>query len=70
VAPLADDIMQIDKNPYSYTWNNPILLTDPDGRCPWCLGAAVGALVVITVQITANMTLNEQGFGDAFLNLD
>lgn len=36
VDPLADDAMQIDKSPYQYVWNNPILLTDPDGRCPKC----------------------------------
>ena len=28
---------------YGYTWNNPVKLTDPDGRCPNCVTAAIGA---------------------------
>ena len=47
---LADDEMQIDKSPYAYSWNSPILLNDPDGNCPWCIGALVGALVDVAVQ--------------------
>ncbi len=30
-------------NRYSYVYNNPLRLTDPDGRCPSCVAAAVGA---------------------------
>lgn len=29
-------------NPYIYGYANPILLTDPTGRCPMCWGAAFG----------------------------
>ena len=36
VDALADHSDQIDKSPYAYAWNNPILLTDPDGNCPKC----------------------------------
>ena len=36
VDPLADHPNQVDKSPYAYAWNNPINLTDPDGRCPDC----------------------------------
>ncbi|MEO1516296.1 MAG: RHS repeat-associated core domain-containing protein, partial [Bacteroidota bacterium] len=34
VDPLADVRIQVNKSPYSYTWNNPIRLVDPDGRMP------------------------------------
>ena len=41
VDPLADHPNQIDKNPYAYAWNNPVLLTDPDGQFPDCAWDAV-----------------------------
>lgn len=31
-------------NRYSYTANDPINWTDPNGECPWCIGAAYGAI--------------------------
>jgi len=34
IDPLASSPMQLDKSPFAYTWNNPINLTDPDGRHP------------------------------------
>lgn len=36
VDPLADHPKQIGISPYSAMWGNPILFTDPDGRCPDC----------------------------------
>jgi len=36
VDKLADHPNQVDKSPYAYAWNNPILLNDPDGNCPEC----------------------------------
>mgnify|MGYP000050061616 CR=1 FL=1 len=31
-------------NPYSYVANNPLVRSDPNGLCPWCVvGAGVGA---------------------------
>ena len=35
VDPLTNHPNQVDKSPYAYTWNNPILLTDPTGLSPW-----------------------------------
>lgn len=39
-------------NPYIYGYANPILLTDPKGRCPMCWGAAFG-FVGYWVYVTA-----------------
>jgi RHS repeat-associated protein len=36
IDPLAYHPNQVDKSPYAYAWNNPVNLTDPDGRCPIC----------------------------------
>ena len=36
VDPLAEHPSQVDKSLYAYAWNNPVNLTDPDGRCPDC----------------------------------
>lgn len=33
---MADHPNQVDKSPYAAFWNNPIMYTDPDGRCPDC----------------------------------
>jgi RHS repeat-associated protein len=32
-------------NKYSYVINRPLFASDPDGRCPWCVGAIVGGVV-------------------------
>ncbi|MEE1946448.1 RHS repeat-associated core domain-containing protein [Pedobacter sp. KR3-3] len=37
VDKLADHDNQIDKSPYAYVWNNPVMLTDPDENCPICI---------------------------------
>ena len=56
---LANDVMQVDKSPYQYGWNNPVNLTDPDGNCPWCIGAIVGAVVDYGLQVTENVLKND-----------
>lgn len=46
----AEDESQIDKSPYAYVANDPVNLDDPDGNCPLCIGALVGAVVDIAFQ--------------------
>jgi len=36
VDPLADHPRQVRFSPYAAFWNNPVMYTDPDGRCPKC----------------------------------
>jgi RHS repeat-associated protein len=67
VDALADDEMQIDKSPYAYSWNSPVSLNDPDGDCPWCIGALVGAITEYAVQATINLSKG-QDLGDALWN--
>ena len=55
VDALADDAMQVDKSPYAYAWDNPVRLADPDGNCPWCIGAIVGAATDYAMQVGTNL---------------
>lgn len=37
-------------NRYWYAGDNPYRYTDPDGRCPWCVGAVIGGGLEVLVQ--------------------
>jgi hypothetical protein len=55
VDPLADHPNQIMMSPYQYAWGDPVSLTDPDGRCPNCASAAIGATIGLVVGIGVSM---------------
>ncbi len=45
VDPLIDEGEQESTSPYHFAENNPIKYNDPDGRCPNCATAGIGAVV-------------------------
>lgn len=64
VDPLFDDAMQVGLSPYNYSWNNPTNLTDPTGECPWCIGAIVGGLTDLGLQVATNLAEGNSAFSD------
>jgi RHS repeat-associated protein len=42
--PDATEGGQISLSPFAYSWNNPVSLNDPNGRCPMCIGFMIGML--------------------------
>jgi hypothetical protein len=66
VDPLADHPNQVDKSPYAYAWNNPVSLTDPDGRCPICpflAKAGASAAADYAAQTVMNYYFNSETAG-------
>jgi hypothetical protein len=49
--PYADITDPQSLNKYSYTYNNPLRYTDPNGHCPWCIGAVVGAFAGAAIEL-------------------
>lgn len=49
VTALQGDLRHF--NRYAYAYNNPYKYSDPDGRCPACVGAAVGAGLDLAIQL-------------------
>jgi RHS repeat-associated protein len=55
---------------YSYSYLNPILYKDPDGKIPALAGAVVGILTEILAQLGVNMLVEHQNLSTAWSNLD
>ncbi|REG90716.1 type I restriction endonuclease [Algoriphagus antarcticus] len=50
-------------SPYSAMMNNPVMFTDPDGECPICFAAIIGAAIG-AAGYTANVTFSNGGFNN------
>jgi RHS repeat-associated protein len=46
-------------NGYSYVYNRPLNTVDPDGRCPWCVWAAVGLVAARATGIIDQNTFRQ-----------
>jgi len=55
VDPLSEKENQEGLTPYHFSGNNPSTFNDPDGKCPWCWGALIGAAVEYGTQVAANI---------------
>jgi RHS repeat-associated protein len=56
-------------NGYAYVTNQPLALTDPDGRCPWCVGAIVGAITDVAIQVAVDgRSLDEIDLGSVAIS--
>ena len=67
--PLADEGTLISLTPYNYSGNDPVRYSDPEGDCPWCWGAVIGAAVDYGLQVTTNLAQGKD-IGDALTDVD
>jgi RHS repeat-associated protein len=69
VDPLAGHPNQVMMSRYRYAWGDPVSLTDPDGKCPWCWGAVAGAVTDYGLQVVGNFMEGKTGV-EAFTDID
>ena len=55
IDPTPEDGDQESLTPYQFSGNNPSTFNDPSGKCPWCLGAIIGAAVEYGTQVATNL---------------
>lgn len=58
--PYADITDPQSLNKYAYVMNNPLRYTDPDGHCPWCVGAVIGFFGGAAAQAVADFATGEE----------
>jgi RHS repeat-associated protein len=57
-------------NRYAYTFNDPVNVTDPNGECPWCVGAIIGAAVGAAIDVAGQVAAGEGTLGERLGNID
>jgi RHS repeat-associated protein len=69
----SDDLIPYSHHGYAYALSDPLLLDDPTGECPWCIGAVVGGLIGAGIAYGSQVVnnVNQHGLnGAAFTNVD
>lgn len=67
VDPQTDDYPYI--TAYNYCEHNPVILQDPDGECPWVVGAIIGAAIDYGCQVYDNYHRGKSG-SDAWTDVN
>jgi RHS repeat-associated protein len=69
IDPLTEDAGQDALTPYHFSGNNPSTFNDPDGKCPWCWGAFIGAAVEYGTQVAVNLAQG-RSVGESLTRID
>ncbi|MCS6283663.1 MAG: hypothetical protein HUM72_24330 [Dolichospermum sp.] len=68
IDPTPEEGDQSGLTPYHFSGNNPSTFNDPNGKCPWCLGALIGGAVEYATQVTTNLVKGES-LGEALTDV-